>query len=282
VRALVKNGSYHIKAITRNPESEKAKKLVGLEKVTIVKADLDDPKSVEESLIDCYGVFLVTDFAAHLNNTEVQHGKTVIDMAIKTGLKHVVFSGLENVKSIIHKSCLHFDNKAEIEDYGLQNGDKINFTSVRLPCYFENFGGSIFAYKLSLNNYLINVPIADERMYGMSVDDTGECVASVFQNPEDYKSKLIGLSGDYLKLNDYVEIMNKHLAPNNFTNSKMTIEKFSSFQFPGVEDLAAMFEYYQTGKMNRDIELSKRLNKDLLSFEGWIVKNKEILISQFQ
>ncbi len=34
VRALVKNGSYHIKAITRNPESEKAKKLVGLEKVT--------------------------------------------------------------------------------------------------------------------------------------------------------------------------------------------------------------------------------------------------------
>ena len=43
-----------------------------------------------------------------------------------------------------------------------------------------------------------------------------------------------------------------------------------------------MFEYYQTGKMKRDIELSKRLNKNLLNFEGWIIKNKEHLVAQFQ
>jgi hypothetical protein len=245
VRALVKNGSYHIKAITRNPESEKAKKLVGLEKVTIVKADLDDPKSVEESLTGCYGVFLVTDFAAHLKNTEVQQGKTVIDMAIKNGLKHVVFSGLENVKSVIHKSCLHFDNKAEIEDYGLQNGDKIIFTSVRLPCYYENFTGYCI-YKLKPCQYLVNIPVQNTKMYGMSVDDIGECVVSVLDSENEFKSKLIGLAGDNLNLDYYISIMNKHLSPNIFIDSKMSIEKYSNLPFPAAKDMAAMFEFVQS------------------------------------
>ena len=80
------------------------------------------------------------------------------------------------------------------------------------------------------------------------------------------KQKVIGLSGDYLKLDDYVEIMNKQLAPNKFIISKMSIEKLSSFKFSGVEYLAAMFDYYQTGKMKPDIELSRILNKNLLNF----------------
>ena len=242
---MVKNGSYQIKAITRNPESEKAKKLVGLERVRIVKADLDDPKSVEEALTGCYGVFLVTDFAVHLNNTEVQQGKTVIDMAIKNSLKHVVFSGLENVESVVHKPCLHFDNKAEIENYGLQHGDKIIFTSVRLPCYYENFTGYCI-YKLRPGQYLVNIPVSNTEMHGMSVDDIGECVVSVFESKDEYKSKLIGLSGDKLKLDDYIAIMNKHLSPNVFIDSHMTIEKYSHLPFPAAKDMAAMFEFVQS------------------------------------
>ena len=244
LRALVKSGSYHIRAITRNASSEKAKKLEGLQNVSIFQADLDDADTVHAALSGCYGVFLVTDFSTHFTNTEVQQGKTVIDSAIKNGLKHVIFSGLENVESVIHKPCLHFDYKAEIENYGLQNGNKVIFTSVRLPCYYENFTGYCI-YKVKSEEYLVNIPVQNTPMYGMSVDDIGECVSSIFENPEEYKSRLIGLAGDILTLSEYLSIMNKYLSPIKFIDSNLTIEKYASLGFPGAKDLAAMFEFVQ-------------------------------------
>ena len=281
VRALLKNGSYHVKAITRNPNSEKALKLSGLENVTVVKADLDDVETIEKALEGCYGVFIVTDFTAHLAKSEVKHGVNAIDSAIKNGLSHVVFSGLENVESIMKKPCLHFDYKAEIENYGLKNYDKINFTSVRLPCYYENFIGHSI-YKLEPNKYLVNIPIQNTKFYGMSVDDIGECVVSVLEKPEEYNTKLIGLAGDILNLNEYIAIMNKHLAPNIFIDSHLTVEKYANLPFPGAKDLAVMFEYIQTGIASRDIGLTKQLNKNLLTFEEWILKNKSSILSTLQ
>ena len=274
LRALLKNGSYHVKAITRNANSEKAKQLSNLANCTVVEADLDDQKTIDAALKGCYGTFLVTDFASHFAKKEVQQGVNTIDSAIKNGVSHFVFSGLENVESILKKPCYHFDFKAEIENYGLKNSAKLNFTSVRLPAYFENFYSG-FIHKIKPNEYLVNVPLEDKQMFGMSVDEIGECVLSVFEKPQEYKSKILGLSGDKLKLSEYVAILNKQLAPNKFTDSKITVQKFAGLGFPGAEDLAAMFEFFQTGKMQRDIVLTKKLNKNSLNFEAWVIKNKQ-------
>ena len=48
----------------------------------------------------------------------------------------------------------------------------------------------------------------------------------------------------------------------------MTIEKYSHLPFPAAKDMAAVFECVQIGKLERDIELTSKLNKNLLSFEG--------------
>ena len=74
---------------------------------------------------------------------------------------------------------------------------------------------------------------------------------------------------------EYMSVMNKSLEPKVFFDGQMTVAKFLKFGFPGVEDLAAMFEYYQTNKMERDIELTKKLNTNLMSFSDWLVKNKD-------
>ena len=52
---------FEIRAITRNPNSEKAKALEGCVK-EIVKADADDEDSLVEAFKGCYGAFVVTDF----------------------------------------------------------------------------------------------------------------------------------------------------------------------------------------------------------------------------
>jgi uncharacterized protein YbjT (DUF2867 family) len=134
LQSLLKTGQFSIRAVTRNAKSEKAKQLAALQNVTVVEADLDDHESVDRVLKDCYGAFLVTDFTAHfVRGRETKQGVNLIDKAINNKLSHVVFSGLENAKSVINKPVYHFDEKAAVDEYGLKQSDKIKYSSIHLP-----------------------------------------------------------------------------------------------------------------------------------------------------
>lgn len=281
LQALLKTGNYHIKAITRNAQSDKAKSLASLENVTVTEGNLDDEESVDRVLKDCYGAFLATDFSAHLvRNRETQQGVNVIDKAIKNKVSHVVFSGLENVESIMNKSCYHFDEKAAVEDYGLKQKDKINFTSIRLPMYYQAIVSMI--NKASDNQFLFNLPMdSDKKLYSMNVNDIGPCVSTIFSNPEQYKSKLLGVAGDHLKVSEVTDLLSKHLAPINisFPGGASNRSRFEHLKFPGVEDIVTMFEYFETEKMKRDLELTKTLNPNVVNFNDWLVENREKIIA---
>ena len=66
-----------------------------------------------------------------------------------------------------------------------------------------------------------------------------------------------------------------NLAPKKFKYANISLDTFKSFGFPGVEDLTNMFEYFQTGKMKRDIAFTKKLNPNTLNFNDWVAKNKQ-------
>ena len=61
----------------------------------------------------------------------------MVDACKAAGVKHLVFSGLENVNEQIGKACPHFDGKGEIEKYMFASG--VPSTSVRYAAYMENF-----------------------------------------------------------------------------------------------------------------------------------------------
>lgn len=281
IRALLKSNDYKIRAITRNPNSDKAKSLANLENVTVEQGDLDDASSLDKCLKDCFGVFLVTDFSAHFTHVETKQGTTLIDCALRNNLKHFVFSGLEDVQTVIGKPCLHFDYKARIEEYGLKHGDKINFTSIRLPCLYQEFASSLL-HKINTNEYIVTSPMSDKPLYLMNVEDLGECVKTILDNSNQFKSKIVPVAGDKLTGVEIASILSKHLEPNKFMYANLSLEKFLTFEFPGVEDITNMFEYYQTGKMFRDIENTKNLNKNVLTFEQWIVQNKDSILKRLK
>jgi uncharacterized protein YbjT (DUF2867 family) len=164
LKALINNDDYKVKAITRNANSDKAKALANLKNVTVEVADLNDPKSIDKALAGCHGTFLVTDIAFdHKTSNETQQGINLIDSAVKNKVSHVVFSGLDNVSSVTGKTCTHFDNKEKIEQHGMKLSDKINFTSIRLPAYYQVL--SHMVRKTNLNEFLITLPMSDKPMY---------------------------------------------------------------------------------------------------------------------
>ena len=238
---------------------------------------MDDEKSIDRVLQGCYGAFLVTDFTAHfVKDREVNQGVSFIKMAVKNNLKHVVFSGLENVEKILKKPCLHFDYKAAVEDYGLKQADNLNFTSVRMPAFYQEIAGSLL-YKASESEFYSTIPMdLDKKLYGMNVKDIGGVVASVLANPDKHKSQIIGLAGDCLKVGEFVEILNRNLAPITVRHpgGDKAREQFKTFKFPGVQDIINMFDYFNLEAMERDLALTKKLNPNVASFSDWVKKNR--------
>ncbi|OWK52355.1 NmrA-like family domain-containing protein 1 [Lonchura striata] len=138
-RALLGDGAFRVRAVTRSPRKKPAEELRrrGAE---VVKADQDDEASLERALAGAYGAFVVTNFWEHCSKEkEIEQGQRLADVSKRQGLRHVVFSGLENVHQLTggRLEVLHFDGKGVVEEYFQKIG--VPTTIIRLPFYFENF-----------------------------------------------------------------------------------------------------------------------------------------------
>lgn len=274
VRALLQDASFQVRAVTRNPQKPAGEELSRLG-AQVVKADLSQQGEIEAALQGAYGCFFVTNFLEHFSkDVEVQQGKIAVDLAKQLGLKHFVYSGLENVNKLTggKLKVLHFDSKGEVEEYLKDSG--VPFTSVRMPAYFENFLTFFKPHReASGGAYPLNIPVGDVPMDGMSVADLGPIVVSVLKAPKDYLGKTIGLSSDRLTIQQYSEVMSKVLGK-PFRDGKMSAEVYAKLGFPGAEEFADMFRFYMM-KPDRDIVLTRRLNPAVRSFEQWLSENKE-------
>ncbi|KAG5215941.1 hypothetical protein JEQ12_001517 [Ovis aries] len=180
----------------------------------VVEGDLNDKASVEAALKGAYGAFLVTNFWDHFSKEkEVCQGKVVADVAKSQGLKHVVYSGLENVKRLTNGKLevLHFDRKGEVEEYFWSIG--VPMTSVRVAAYFENFLGPLKPVKASDGDYYtLALPMGDVPMDGISVADIGAAVCSIFNSPEEFVGKAVGLSAEVLTIQQDADVLSKSLG----------------------------------------------------------------------
>ena len=279
-RGLLAREGFQVRGVTRNPDSEKARalKAAGAE---LVKADLGDSASIEAAVRGSYGVFLVTDYwglFGRLQNEEkakeeeIAQGKRAGDACKKAGVKHLVYSGLELVEDIIGKPCPHFDGKGIVEKYLDEIG--VPNTSTRYPGFFENFATILAPQKQDDGMVSLTLPM-DGPMDGISVEDAGPAVASIFASPDEFIGKKIGFSGDKLTIQQYMSILSK-LTGKSIKYNQVTPEQFAQFPFPGAADLATMFDFYARGNPDRDIVLTKRLNPAVRTFEQWATDNKHL------
>lgn len=270
-RALVAAGTFKVRAVTRNVDSEKAKAL-SKAGVDVVKADIDDRVSVDAAVKESYGVFLVTNFWEHMSkDKEIAQGKLVADAAKEAGVKHLVYSGLENVQKIIGLECPHFDGKGLVEDYldeiGLLN------TSVRFAAYYPALvDPKMLAPRKQDDGTYLTVLCMDGPMHGVDPADCGPAIAEIFNQPGEFIGKRVGLAGDYLTIDEYLKLLAKATGK-DIKYQQVPVDVFAKFPFPGASDLAAMFAFYSSGKIERDINLTKRLNPKTKSFEQWLEAN---------
>ena len=133
------NSEFAVRAVTRDTNSDKAKELAALG-AEVVAGDVDDMESVKRVLEGAYGAYFVTFFWAHFSpEKEMAEAKIMAAAAKETGLKHAIWSTLEDVRNHVpldddsmptlhgKYKVPHFDAKGESNQYFTDAGVPVTF-----------------------------------------------------------------------------------------------------------------------------------------------------------
>lgn len=142
---------FAVRALTRDVNSEKAKELAKLG-AEVVAADVDDAASIEKAFRGAYGAFCVTFFWAHMSpEREITEVKTMAEAAKRTGLRHAIWSTLEDTRKWVPLNdnrmptlhgkykVPHFDGKGEADHFFTDFG--VPTTFLLTSFYWDNFIG---------------------------------------------------------------------------------------------------------------------------------------------
>ncbi len=113
VAQALQGSGFHLRGLTRKPESERAAALAR-RGVDVVKGDLDDEVTLRRALAGAWGVFGVQNtWEAGVEREEAQ-GKRLATLAREAGVQHYVYTSVGSANQ--RTGIPHFDNKGRRAD----------------------------------------------------------------------------------------------------------------------------------------------------------------------
>src|SRR3984885_7292616 len=113
VAQALRGGGFHLRGLTRRPESERAAALAR-HGVDIIKGDLDDEATLRRAWAGAWGVFSVQNAGEAGVEREEAQGKRLATLAREAGIEHYVYTSVGSANK--RTGIPHFDNKWRIEE----------------------------------------------------------------------------------------------------------------------------------------------------------------------
>jgi len=248
LNAVLADGTFAARAITRNPDSE-ASKALKTRGVEVVKADLIDKASIVKALQGTEVVFGVTNFMDPANypanpKGEIEQGKNLVDAAKEAGVKFVVWSSLPSTTKISKgkfPNIIHYDGKAAVEEYLQASG--VPYASVHTGGFLENlwnFGTlrkTPTGYTLAIPKYK---PTAIQAFTWVT-RDLGSSVVALFNNYNIPEKQVSGKAYPVVTFEIPYGSLAEHIS------KALGVEvTFTSPATSGIEELDEMFECQST------------------------------------
>ena len=291
VRAILgdSSGGFAVRALTRDPDSEKAQELASLG-AEVVKADLDSGPSLMAAFDGAYGAFCVTFFFEHFVPEKEQVQAAAMAKAAKQrGLKHVVWSTYEDTRKFVpldddrmptlmeKYKVPQFDAKAEANRAFAQYG--VPVTYMLTSFYWENLIYMGMGPKKGAGGKLeLTLPMGDKRLAGIAAEDIGRSAFCIFKAGFDLLGKTVGVAGDHVTGAQMAAALAKELGQEVAYNP-LTPEEYRRLGSPGADVFGNMFQVMQEFESEfcaaRNLDSARALNPSLQSFGGWLSKNKD-------
>jgi uncharacterized protein YbjT (DUF2867 family) len=293
VRAILsdKGGPFTVRALTRDPQSDKARELAKLG-AEVVAADVDDVESLKRAFAGAHGAYCVTFFWAHFSpEKELAQARAMAQAAQHAGVAHVIWSTLEDTRQWVPLSddrmptlqgkykVPHFDAKGEANRAFSDLGLPVTFLLTSF--YWDNFVYFGMGPKKGPDGELaITMPMGDKKLPGIAAEDIGKCAYGIFKKGREYVGKTVGIAGEHLTGERMATLFTKTLGRDVRYND-VPPEVYRGFGFPGADDLGNMFQFKRDFEADfcgaRKVEVAKALNPSLQSFEGWLRQNGNLI-----
>ncbi len=295
VRAILNDGKgeFGVRAITRNLNSTKAKELKQMG-VEVVEANLDNKASMVNAFKGAFGAYCVTFFWEHFSpEKEMEHAKNMAEATKEAGVKHLIWSTLEDTRKWVplndqrmptlmdHYKVPHFDGKGAANCYFEESG--VPYTLLLTSFYWENFIYFGSGPNRGADGKLaITMPMGNKKLPGIAVEDIGKCALGIFKAGTKYRNKTVGISGEQLTGKQMADAFSKVLGV-EIVFKDIPADSYRKLDFPGAEDLGNMFQFKKEFEdyfcKARDVNFTKELNPQLMTFSTWLTKNKGLLES---
>jgi uncharacterized protein YbjT (DUF2867 family) len=290
VRAILDDpgGGFAARAITRDTGSEKAKSMAA-RGAEVVAADVDDAASLRKAFAGAHGAFCVTFYWAHFTpEKELAEARNMAQAAKDAGVAHVIWSTLEDTRERVplgdsrmptlmgKYKVPHFDAKGEANVAFREAG--VPTTFLLTSFYWDNliyFGSG--PKPGPDGTLLFTMPMGDKKLPGIAAEDIGRCAYGIFKQGREYIGKTVGIAGEHLTGTQMAAALTKALG-REVRYNEVTPEVYRGFGFPGADDLGNMFQFKRDFNDAfcgaRSLEVSRRLNPRLQTFEQWLAENK--------
>lgn len=283
-------GGFACRAITRDPNKDSARALAA-KGAEVVQADLDDVDSLKNAFAGAYGAFCVTNFWEHFSaEKEKAQARNLADAARVSGLKHAIWSTLEDTRKLMAPGDTrmpilqekyrvpHFDAKAEADAF---------FAGLPATCLVTSFyWDNIYAFGLAPKKgddgvYGWTFPMGDKRLAGIAAEDIGKVAYGIFQAGQQYIGKTVGITGENLSMDQISEKLGKGLGV-RVKYAPVEPDAYRGFGFPGADEMGNMFQVYRDFEKEvlgaRSSDVARSLNPSLQNFDQWLAANKSKIV----
>lgn len=193
VRALVADGKYSVRALSRDPASRRAKELLSLGNVSILEGTFADEAILREGFRGCDGAYINIDGFNTGEKTEMYWAIRSYEIAIEEGVKFFVYGNLDYaLKKSGYDSNFrtgHYDGKGRIGEWILfqnqVNKDRMGAAIFTTGPYMEMAISAGTPMTPSVVNGVVTwrVPLGNGAVPHVALEDCGFYVRWLFDNP---------------------------------------------------------------------------------------------------
>jgi uncharacterized protein YbjT (DUF2867 family) len=251
--------NWHVRAMTRDATSEKARALQA-RGVEVLTGDQDDVASLDHAVAGVHGVFsiqLSIDFEA-----ENRQARNLADAAKRAGVSHIVATlaagaGMEGT------GLERFASKRRIADY--LKGLGAPLTILRPTGFMENYLGSRAAI---LGGALAGATAPGTLNWYIAVGDIGAFAAAAFASPSDFVGAEIDLAGDQLSGTESAEVFSRVIG--RAVGYQQTPREEMEKNFPA--ERVALNDWYDRVGYRFDVNTLRARwpNPSLMTLEEWL------------
>ena len=250
---------HRVRALTRNPDKPAARALAE-NGADVMRADLEDPASLDKALAGAGALFSVQDFLEAGVEAELRQGLNLANAAAASNIEHIVYTGASTMDR--NTGVPHLDSKWQVETR-VRALDK-PWTVFRPAAFMDNWEWDREAI---LETGVVRYPLRHDTLYRqVAVTDIAAMVVTAFEHPDIWAGQIMPLAGDVSSMEQVTATLSR-VTGRSLRYEQMSWDACVAEQG---EELMLMYRYFDTFGMDGAPAYMRRFNPDAMTFEAYL------------